>query len=56
MPPFYRVATLEAATEEGHPMPPEAIYAGIAFAGMFTMWVVLPSHLRRRHGKTPDAE
>jgi hypothetical protein len=29
-------------------MPPEALYGALAFLGMFGMWVVLPSFLRRR--------
>lgn len=39
-------------------MQPEVVVAAAAFVGMFGMWVVLPSVLRRRaesRTETPDA-
>ncbi len=32
----------------------EAIFAGVAFGGLFTMWVVLPSFIRRRTSRAQD--
>jgi hypothetical protein len=33
----------------GDPMPAEALYAALAFGGMFLIWVVLPFIVLRRH-------
>ncbi len=30
-------------------MPVEAIFAGVAFVGLFVTWAVLPSRIRNRH-------
>ncbi|MEE8413999.1 MAG: hypothetical protein V3R96_05555 [Dehalococcoidales bacterium] len=30
-------------------MPLEAILAAVSFVGLFTAWVILPSHLKKRH-------
>lgn len=37
-------------------MPSEAVLAGVAFAVMFGMWVVLPTILRRRHERQEATE
>jgi len=36
-------------------MPMEAIFGGIAFLGLFAMWVVLPSRLRKNERRA-DSE
>jgi hypothetical protein len=32
-------------------MPVEAIVAAIAFVGLFLLWVILPSRIRRHHAE-----
>ncbi len=37
-------------------MPVEAVFAGVAFVGMFVAWAVAPSFLRKRHTSKVDSE
>ena len=35
-------------------MPIEAIFAAVAFVGLFTMWVVLPSKMKANRMRSPN--
>ncbi|MEX2599055.1 MAG: hypothetical protein WD533_05300 [Dehalococcoidia bacterium] len=37
-------------------MPTEALFAMVAFGGLFTMWVVVPTFLRKRASERTESE
>lgn len=34
----------------------EGILGGVAFVGLFTAWVVVPSYIKKRHDRRTDDE
>lgn len=37
-------------------MPAEAIFAALAFVGLFVAWVIVPSRLHKRHTSVTEEE
>lgn len=37
-------------------MPSEAIFAALAFVGLFIAWVIIPSRVKRRHTSVTEED